>query len=321
MLLAFITAVEDPDMESVLKAVQLLWVNLIMDTFAALALATDPPTERILDRHPQGKKAPLITMNVSTIIIFSKVACANDPQMWKMIIGQSIFQLVITLVLYFAGPQILGYDPNDEVKMVELDTIIFNTFVWMQIFNMFNNRRLDNKFNIFEGAHRNIFFIGIFLLMVGLQVCIIFVGSRAFQIKDGGIDGVQWAISVITALMCLPFAVLVRLIPDEHFAVVALFVGKPFVIVYRFLGKAWNASFGRLFSRKKKQDDEDDDEGNNTEMDVNQPPANERDLESAQSSAQSPTATVPTIIAPEPEPQQPEPPKVEITEPGNKLST
>lgn len=51
-------------MKSVLKAVQLLWVNLIMDTFAALALATDPPTEKILDRPPQGKRAPLITTNV-----------------------------------------------------------------------------------------------------------------------------------------------------------------------------------------------------------------------------------------------------------------
>lgn len=65
VLLAFITAVSSPDMTSVLKAVQLLWVNLIMDTFAALALATDPPTEKILDRPPQGKKASLITVNVS----------------------------------------------------------------------------------------------------------------------------------------------------------------------------------------------------------------------------------------------------------------
>jgi Ca2+-transporting ATPase len=64
--LAFITAVYDPDMESVLKAVQLLWVNLIMDTFAALALATDPPTEEILDRPPQGKDKPLITVTVSS---------------------------------------------------------------------------------------------------------------------------------------------------------------------------------------------------------------------------------------------------------------
>lgn len=52
-------------MKSVLKAVQLLWINLIMDTFAALALATDPPTDKILDRPPQAKKSSLITPTVS----------------------------------------------------------------------------------------------------------------------------------------------------------------------------------------------------------------------------------------------------------------
>jgi len=50
--LAFISAVADGEGESVLTAVQLLWVNLIMDTMAALALATEPPTEELLNRRP-----------------------------------------------------------------------------------------------------------------------------------------------------------------------------------------------------------------------------------------------------------------------------
>ncbi|KFA72960.1 hypothetical protein S40288_05063 [Stachybotrys chartarum IBT 40288] len=247
VLLAFITAVYDDDMEPVLRAVQLLWVNLIMDTFAALALATDPPTEKILDRLPQGKKAPLITTN-----------------MWKMIIGQAIYQLTVTLVLYFAGPEILGYDRNSEAQMLDLDTIIFNTFVWMQIFNQFNNRRLDNKFNIFEGIHRNQFFIAINCLMVGLQVGIIFVGSRAFEISDGGINGDQWAISIVAAILCLPWAVVVRLVPDEQFGKVARTVGYPVVVLYRMLSRfvfsPISRFFGRLFKRNKKQEDSEDDD-------------------------------------------------------------
>lgn len=228
-------------MESVLKAVQLLWINLIMDTFAALALATDPPTEKILDRPPQGKKAPLITTN-----------------MWKMIVGQAIFQLVVTLVFYFAGPEILGYDRGDSNKMLELDTIIFNMFVWMQIFNEFNNRRLDNKFNILEGVHRNYFFIAINILMVGLQVCIVYVGSRAFGIHPGGLDGPQWAISIIVALMCWPWAILVRLFPDAWFASISKVVGWPFLVAYRAMGRAWDATFGRMFKamKPKKRDEE-----------------------------------------------------------------
>lgn len=89
-----------------------------MDTFAALALATDPPTASILKRRPEPKSAPLITLN-----------------MWKMIIGQSIYQLVVTLVLYFAGARILSYDtPGEHAR---LQSTIFNTFVWMQIFNQY----------------------------------------------------------------------------------------------------------------------------------------------------------------------------------------
>lgn len=117
VLLTFVSAVSSPDRTSVLTAVQLLWVNLIMDTFAALALATDAPTPEILNRKPTPKSASLISLN-----------------MWKMIIGQAIFQLVVTFVLYFAGEEILGY--TDE-QSDELNTMVFNTFVWMQIFNEF----------------------------------------------------------------------------------------------------------------------------------------------------------------------------------------
>lgn len=218
-------------MKSVLTAVQLLWVNLIMDTFAALALATDPPTDKILDRLPQPKSAPLITVN-----------------MWKMIVGQAIYQLVVTFILYFAGAQILGYDSTNATQQKELDTIVFNTFVWMQIFNEFNNRRLDNKLNIFEGVHRNKFFIGISILMIGLQVLIIFVGGAAFEIKP--INGVQWAICIVLGFLSLPWGVLIRLFPDEWFATIAKTVGAPVVVVYRVLVRASRKVKG-VFKRNK----------------------------------------------------------------------
>jgi hypothetical protein len=53
------------------------------------------------------------------------------------------------------------------------------------IFNIFNNRRLDNKLNVLEGVFRNWFFIGGILLIIALQIAIVFVGGRAFQIKPG----------------------------------------------------------------------------------------------------------------------------------------
>jgi Ca2+-transporting ATPase len=116
--LTFVSAVASAEEESVLKAVQLLWVNLIMDTFAALALATDPPAPSILDRKPDRKSAPLIT-----------------TRMGKMIIGQAICQLAITFVLHFGGAQLLGYNMGDKEQEKSLNTLVFNTFVWLQIFN------------------------------------------------------------------------------------------------------------------------------------------------------------------------------------------
>ncbi|KAJ2821870.1 plasma membrane calcium, partial [Coemansia sp. 'formosensis'] len=77
VLIAFVSSIADKEEKSVFTAVQLLWINLIMDSFAALALATDPPTDDLLDRLPEKSDAPLITFT-----------------MWKNIIGQSVFQVV-----------------------------------------------------------------------------------------------------------------------------------------------------------------------------------------------------------------------------------
>jgi Ca2+-transporting ATPase len=194
VFLTFVTAVSSEDQQSVLTAVQLLWVNLIMDTFAALALATDPPTRTLLDRLPDPKSAPLITL-----------------RMWKMIIGQAIYQLVVTLILYFGGNSILDYDSEPEQK--KLPTLVFNTFVWMQIFNALNNRRLDNRFNIFEGITHNWFFVIILAIMIGGQTLIVFVGGAAFQVEP--INGIQWGISIFLGFLSLPIGVIVRCIPDE----------------------------------------------------------------------------------------------------------
>ncbi|KAH7227486.1 hypothetical protein BKA60DRAFT_603946 [Fusarium oxysporum] len=240
VLLSFVTSMYDDKMEPILKAVQLLWINLIMDTMAALALATDPPTDSILDRPPQPKSAPLITMN-----------------MWKMIIGQSIFQVVVVLVLYFAGGSILGYNTSIAAEKLQLDTIIFNMFVWMQIFNELNCRRLDNKFNVFVGIHRNLFFILINAIMIGLQIGIVFIGGRVFDIDTDGLNGVQWAISILIAAFSLPWGVLVRIFPDEWFAKVVYFFAPPFVAVYNWMARGW-ARFMRLFRKSKKADDEED---------------------------------------------------------------
>jgi Ca2+-transporting ATPase len=190
VVLTFASAVASDDERSVLNAIQLLWVNLIMDTFAALALATDPPNGSLLDRAPEPRTAPLITLT-----------------MWKMIIGQSIYQLAVGLTLHFAGPSFLDY-PEPERR-----TLVFNTFVFMQIFKLVNSRRIDNKLNIFEGLHRNHLFMLMMAIMVAGQLLIIYFGGDAFVVVR--LNGVQWAISLVLGFLSIPVGIVIRLVPDS----------------------------------------------------------------------------------------------------------
>lgn len=152
VVITFVSAVASNSETSVLSAVQLLWINIIMDTFAALALATDPASESLLDRKPDKKFAPLFT-----------------TAMYKQILFQSLYQIVVLLIFHFLGLQILGYagetdsnirDANDTI----VQTTVFNIFVFAQIFNSINCRRLDNGLNIFEGMYRNWYFMIVTLI-------------------------------------------------------------------------------------------------------------------------------------------------------------
>ncbi|KAL1923033.1 uncharacterized protein VTP21DRAFT_9409 [Calcarisporiella thermophila] len=202
VLITFISAVSNTSSEkSILSAVQLLWVNLIMDTLAALALATDPPTPDLLNRLPESRNAPLITIT-----------------MWKMILGQALFQLAATLVLLYSGADLLNY-PVEAGGHLSRDTqrrlqsLVFNTFVFLQIFNELNCRNLNNRLNVFSGLQRNKFFIIIFIIMIGGQILIVTFGSDAFQTTSLGL--VEWLVSVLVGACSLLVGVIIRLIPDE----------------------------------------------------------------------------------------------------------
>lgn len=78
---------------------------------------------------------------------------------------------------------------------------------------LLSNRRLDNKFNIFEGIGRNWFFIGINIITICGQVIIVFLGSSALSTVR--LDSTQCGISLLIGVLSLPIAVLIRLIPDD----------------------------------------------------------------------------------------------------------
>ncbi|KAL6703883.1 plasma membrane calcium [Coniothyrium glycines] len=194
VVLTFISSVVSRTEQSVLNSVQLLWVNLIMDLFAILALANDPPTKRQAARPPSTGRTPLITLT-----------------MWKMIFGQAVFQLTICLVLSYTNIKILGYDP--QLDLEDQKTLVFNTFVWMQIFNQLNSRRVDSDLNIFEGITENYIFIFITTVIVGVQCLLIFCGGKALNTVS--LTGPQWGCSIVMGACTLPVGVAIRLFPDD----------------------------------------------------------------------------------------------------------
>ncbi|XP_057501370.1 calcium-transporting ATPase 10, plasma membrane-type-like isoform X2 [Actinidia eriantha] len=177
-----------------LNAVQLLWVNLIMDTLGALALATEPPTDHLMKRTPVGRREPLIT-NI----------------MWRNLLIQAIYQVTVLLILNFGGESILDLKHYSHERTTKIkNTFIFNTFVFCQIFNEFNARKPD-EINVFRGVTKNTLFMGIVGLEVVLQVIIVmFLGKFMSTVR---ISWKLWLVSIAIALFSLPLAIIGKFIP------------------------------------------------------------------------------------------------------------
>eukprot|EP00163_Fabomonas_tropica_P011978 TRINITY_DN2302_c0_g1_i7.p1 TRINITY_DN2302_c0_g1~~TRINITY_DN2302_c0_g1_i7.p1 ORF type:complete len:1113 (-),score=325.50 TRINITY_DN2302_c0_g1_i7:501-3839(-) len=192
VLLAFISAVSSSEGESSLRPVQMLWINLIMDTLAALALATDEPTSDLLEREPNGRDAPLISR-----------------EMWKQILGQSAYQLAVNITILYAGPSLL----NIPSRSVVHDTIIFNSFVFQQLFNEFNCRRINGEMNIFKGVLRNKFFVSIMVFTFGMQIFMVELGGSF--VGTTHLNTGQWFFCLGTGILSIPIGFILRIIPTR----------------------------------------------------------------------------------------------------------
>ncbi|OCH84089.1 calcium ATPase [Obba rivulosa] len=229
VIITFVSAVASTEEASVLSAVQLLWINIIMDTFAALALATDPASPALLDRKPDKKTAPLFSVD-----------------MYKQIIGQSIYQTTIILIFHFLGNRILGLDNSSHSDSV-VQTLVFNIFVFAQIFNSFNCRCLDKRLNIFEGMFRNYHFMAITLIEIAVQILIVFVGGSAFQVTR--IGGREWGIGLALGIVSMPLGALIRCIPNEpveRFFIKIRLLRNPEALPTISPEGEWNAAIERI---------------------------------------------------------------------------
>lgn len=185
--------------QSPLTAIQLLWVNLIMDAFASLALATEEPTAALLRRKPYARTNPLLS-----------------KKMIKHIFGQSLVQVLVLLVLVFQGHEIFDVPEGSQVKHGTPSvhyTLVFNTFVFMQLFNEINSRKIHDEWNVLSGILVNQLFLVIMVFQVLMQVVIIEFGGKAFGTT--GLKLSEWLACIALGLISLPVGALLRYVQWE----------------------------------------------------------------------------------------------------------
>ncbi len=144
---------------SPLTAVQLLWVNLIMDTLAAIGLGLEPPRPELMRARPRDRHAPLIT-----------------APMWVFILGMGAYTFVSLMVLFQWN--FLGEGPRHGAEHL---SVIFTTFVFLQVFNEINARSLSGHESAFAHLAESRGFLGILGLVMVIQVALTEFGGRLFQ--------------------------------------------------------------------------------------------------------------------------------------------
>lgn len=204
LTITFLSAVSGYDPP--LNAVMMLWVNLIMDTMGALALGTEAPAPELLVRRPYKRNASLISR-----------------PMWRNILVQSAYQIAILLLLLLRANEVLAFEgwwvhqpgatPPDPIEMGSTRhmTLIFNAFVFCQIFNEFNARSLADDVNIFRGLEKNPVFMCIIFFTVVVQWLVVQYGGDFTKTEP--LSAEEWRATVLLGLCAIPLGVAMRFLP------------------------------------------------------------------------------------------------------------
>lgn len=146
-----------------LTVIQMLWINLIMDTFAALALATEPPDPSVMDRPPRRSSDFIVT-----------------PGMARWIFGTGI-----VLVIFFLWA-LLRMEGHTGALVLREQTLFFSVFVMIQFWNLFNVRAYGSGQGFFARFRGNGMFYAIAGAILVGQIVIVSFGGKAFRVTPLG---------------------------------------------------------------------------------------------------------------------------------------
>lgn len=186
--------------QSPLTVTQMLWVNLIMDTFAAMALASLPPSQTVMKDKPRSREAFII----------------NRP-MWRSIIGVGgvFFLLLLGLLYYFEHTDITSLTEVGQVAMgantglsgYEL-SLFFTIFVFLQFWNMFNARAFETGRSAFNFKGCGGFGLIALVILLG-QILIVSIGGEFFNVMP--LKFIDWIIIIASTSLVLWIGEIIRL--------------------------------------------------------------------------------------------------------------
>ena len=162
---ALLTAIAGPlllNEEFPLTIMQVLWINLIMDTLAAIALASEPSDPEVMREKPRDNRESIIT-----------------PVMWKKILFAGLGIFVASMLFMFLN----------KSQSLKFETVFFTGFVFMQIWNLLNARVMGSTKSAFTALWKNKTFIVVLSLIILLQVIIVeFLPTGLFRTCRIGIE-------------------------------------------------------------------------------------------------------------------------------------
>lgn len=169
---------------------------MLQDSFAALALATEPPTDALLLRDPENRDSPMIT-----------------PTMWKHMLGHAAMQagVLLWLTLCQSGNEFFGVSENGSRLHY---TLVFNTFVLLNVFNKLNCRKIHDELNVFADLSESTMAQVIMVVIVVGQVAMVQLGGDWCQTVP--LTLAQWLQCAAVGSVSLLWGFLLRLVRREE---------------------------------------------------------------------------------------------------------
>ncbi len=161
--------------------IQMLWLNMIMDTFAALAFSFEPPLKDYMKEQPKQKEEPIMNKYMFGEIIFTGIYSATLCILFlKLPIIREIFRV------------------GENYKY--LMTAYFALFIFIGIFNSFNAR--STRLNIFANLKNNKVFLGMIIFITSVQIYLIYHGGDLF--RTYGLTAKEFFLVIIIAFSVIP---------------------------------------------------------------------------------------------------------------------